>query len=168
MAKKTKRDEAYHLQRLKAEFPDLHAAFAAGRIPSLRQALVLAGLKPERTRLEKLKNSWLKASDAERDGFLAWLAATGALPPADAAPSTVCPADLLAAPIASGRYLLPATVAAIRSIMARRRLKADEVMAELGFPPDGRPLARALTRNASLRLSVIAALEPWLKRNAGE
>ena len=167
MAKKTKRDEAY-LQRLKAEFPDLHAAFAAGRLPSLRQALVLAGLKPERTRLEKLKNSWLKASHAERDGFLAWLAATGVLPPADAAPSTVPPADLLPAPIASGRYLLPATVAAIRSIMARRRLKPDEVMAELGFPPDGRPLARALTGNASLRLSVIAALEPWLQRNAGE
>jgi hypothetical protein len=73
MAKKTKGDDAPDLHRLKAEFPEIHAALAAGKIPSLRQALVLAGLKPERSRLEKLKNSWAKASDAERESFLAWL-----------------------------------------------------------------------------------------------
>jgi hypothetical protein len=165
MAKKTKGDDAPDLHRLKAEFPEIHAALAAGKIPSLRQALVLAGLKPERSRLEKLKNSWAKASDAERESFLAWLKSKGTLPataPPDAAPQ---PAET---PIASGRYLLPSAIAEIRTIMARRGLKPDDVMAELDFPPDGRPLARALTRNASLRLSVIAGLEAWLRRNAGE
>ncbi|RVG05471.1 hypothetical protein CN234_24975, partial [Sinorhizobium meliloti] len=82
--------------------------------------------------------------------------------PPDAGPQ---PAET---PIANGRYLLPSAIAEIRTIMARRGLKPDDVMAELGFPPDGRPLARALTRNASLRLSVIAGLEAWLRRNAGE
>ncbi|PST17316.1 hypothetical protein C7U60_19740 [Mesorhizobium plurifarium] len=165
MAKKTKGDDAPYLHRLKVEFPEIHAALAAGKIPSLRQALVLAGLRPERTRLEKLKNSWAKASDAERESFLAWLASEGALSaPAAASPS----ADPAETPIASGRYLLPSAIAGIRTIMARRRLKPDDVMAEMGFPRDGRPLARALTRNASLRLSVIAGLEAWLRRNAGE
>ena len=171
MAKKTKGDDAPNLHRLKAEFPEIHAALATGKIPSLRQALVLAGLKPERSRLEKLKNSWAKATNAERDAFLAWLAATGSRPPTSA-PSSLprsSPNPPSAhTPIASGRYLLPSAIAEIRTIMARRGLKPDDVMAELGFPPDGRPLARALTRNASLRLSVIAGLEAWLSRNAGE
>ncbi|EHK76238.1 hypothetical protein SM0020_19607 [Sinorhizobium meliloti CCNWSX0020] len=165
MAKKTKGDDAPDLHRLKAEFPEIHAALATGKIPSLRQALVLAGLKPERSRLEKLKNSWAKASDAERESFLAWLKSKGTLPataPPGAGPQ---PAE---APIASGRYLLPSTIAGIRTIMTRRGLKPADVMAEMGFPPDGRPLARALTRNVSLRLSVIAGLEAWLRRNAGE
>ncbi|MCG5485820.1 hypothetical protein ACLMJV_10705 [Sinorhizobium meliloti] len=167
MAKKTKGDDAPYLHRLKAEFPEIHAALATGKIPSLRQALVLAGLKPERSRLEKLKNSWAKASDAERASFLAWLVSKGALPAPAAAPLEAGPQPA-GTPIASGRYLLPSTIAGIRTIMTRRGLKPADVMAEMGFPPDGRPLARALTRNASLRLSVIAGLEAWLSRNAGE
>ncbi len=167
MAKKTKGDDAPYLHRLKAEFPEIHAALAAGKIPSLRQALVLAGLKPERSRLEKLKNSWCKASDAERESFIAWLASKGTLPAPPAAQPDAGPQPAKT-PIASGRYLLPSTIAEIRTIMARRRLKPDDVMAELGFPPDGRPLARALSSNASLRLSVIAGLEVWLRTNSGE
>ena len=166
MAKKTKGDDAPNLHRLKAEFPEIHAALATGKIPSLRRALVLAGLKPERSRLEKLKNSWTKASDAEHASFLAWLVSKDALPAA-AAPPEAGPQPA-GTPIASGRYLLPSTIAGIRTIMTRRGLKPADVMAEMGFPPDGRPLARALTRNASLRLSVIAGLEAWLSRNAGE
>ncbi|MCY1250011.1 hypothetical protein D9M72_635990 [compost metagenome] len=67
------------------------------------------------------------------------------------------------APIASGRYLLPSTIARIKAIMAKHRLKPDDVMREMGFLSDGQPLARALARNASLRLAVIAGLEAWLR-----
>ena len=171
MAKKTKRDNAPLLQRLKTEFPDIHAALLTGRISSLRNALVLTGLKPERTRLYTLKNSWTNASVAARAAFLTWLVTKGALAATAAAPSVgppssdLCPTDT---PIASGRYLLPSTIATIKAVMARRRLHPDEVMREMGFPPDGRSLARALSRNASLRLSVIAALEAWLQRNSGD
>ncbi|ASY64650.1 hypothetical protein SJ05684_c32280 [Sinorhizobium sojae CCBAU 05684] len=162
MAKKRDDD----LRRLKAEFPDVHDALLAGRIPSPRKALVLAGLKPERSRLEKLKNSWAKATEAERDAFLAWLGAIGALPES-AAGSRSAGARPGETPIASGRYLLPAAIAEIRATMARRKITPDDVMHEMGFAPDGRPLARALGRHASLRLAVIAALERWLRENAG-
>ncbi|WEX77244.1 hypothetical protein PYH37_005634 [Sinorhizobium numidicum] len=171
MAKKTKRDEVYYLQRLKTEFPDVHAAFLAGKIPSLRKALVLAGLKPERSRLDKLKNSWAKATDTERDTFLTWLAATGAMPANATSFSTPSPPANFRATetrIATGRYLLASTIAEIKTIMARRRLTPDDVMREMGFPSDDRSLARALGLNASLRLTVIAALEVWLRKNAAD
>ncbi|HXV28817.1 MAG TPA: hypothetical protein VD840_00650 [Sinorhizobium sp.] len=161
MSKTTKRDDV-HLRRLKAEFPDLHDGLLAGTIPSLHKALVIAGLTPKRTRLEKLKNSWAKATETERDAFLAWLAAAGALPEPAISPG----ARSGEAPIASGRYLLPSAIAAVKAAMARRQLTPGDVMREMGFPSDdGRPLARALGRNASLRLAVIAALETWLRTN---
>lgn len=160
----TKKRDDDDLRRLKAEFPDVHEALLAGRIPSLRKALVLAGLKPERSRLEKLKNSWTKATDAERDAFLAWL---GALPESKIA-SRSERARPEETPIASGRYLLPTAITEIRATMARRKITPEDVMHEMGFASDGRALARALNWNASLRLAVIAALERWLRENAGK
>lgn len=77
MSKKTKSDETADVQRLKLDFPDIHADLIAGRIPSLRKALIAAGLKDERTRLDKLKNSWTKASPTERETFLKWLSSNG-------------------------------------------------------------------------------------------
>ncbi|MBB4186867.1 hypothetical protein GGE07_003527 [Sinorhizobium terangae] len=167
MAKK-KTDNTHYLQRLTSEFPDVHGAFLSGRIPSLRKALVIAGIKPERTRLDKLKNSWGKATDAERDAFLNWLAAKGALSTTAAAhsPAPSPSAAAVEAPIASGRYLLPSAITEIKAIMAQRRLKPGDVMQEIGFAPDDRSLAHALARGASMRLAVIAALEAWLRTNA--
>lgn len=115
--------------------------------------------KPKRTRLEKLQNSWTKASVEERVRFLVWLrqqddqaggAGTGL-------------GDLSGfAPIASGRYLLPSAISRIRARMAERGLSAADLMAEIGFERDDPSLARALEGNASLRLAVVAALEGWL------
>ncbi|KOF18868.1 hypothetical protein AC244_12810 [Ensifer adhaerens] len=166
MSKKPKRDNAHYEQRLKAEFPDIYGDVLAGRISSLRKALVIAGLKPQRTRLEKLKNSWAKATPGERDGFLTWLAISGVLPVASASPvaaAPILPPLPAGAPIASGRYLLPSAVTRIKAIMAKHRLKPDDVMREMGFLSDGQPLARALAKNTSLRLAVIAGLEAWLR-----
>lgn len=166
MAKK-KPDNAHDLQRLRSEFPDVHGAFLAGKIPSLRNALVAVGIMPERTRLDKLKNSWTKATDSERDAFLSWLTASGALSTTAARSFVPWPsASAVEAPIASGRYLMPSAVAEIKAIMTKRRLKPGDVMQEIGFPPDDHSLAHALARGASLRLAVIAALETWLRRNA--
>ncbi|MDP9631865.1 UNVERIFIED_ORG: hypothetical protein J2W85_003944 [Ensifer adhaerens] len=165
MSKKPKRDNAHYEQRLKAEFPDIYSDVLTGRISSLRKALVIAGLKPQRTRLEKLKNSWAKATPGERHGFLTWLAISGVLPVATPVPPTAAvPSPIPAgAPIASGRYLLPSTITRIEAIMAKQRLKPDDVMHEMGFLSDGQSLARALAKNASLRLAVIAGLEAWLR-----
>ncbi|MGF6173259.1 hypothetical protein [Ensifer sp. 4252] len=165
MSKKPKRDNAHYEQRLKAEFPDIYGDVLAGRISSLRKALVIAGLKPQRTRLEKLKNSWAKATPGERDGFLTWLAISGVLPVvAPVSTTAAVPYPIPAgAPIASGRYLLPSTITRIKAIMAKHRQKPDDVMREMGFLSDGQSLARALAKNASLRLAVIAGLEAWLR-----
>lgn len=166
MSKKPKRDNAHYEQRLKAEFPDIYGDVLAGRISSLRKALVIAGLRPQRTRLEKLKNSWAKATPGEREGFLTWLTISGVLPTASRSPvadTASLPPLPAGAPIASGRYLLPSTITRIKAIMAKRRLKPDDVMDEMGFLSDGQSLARALAKNASLRLAVIAGLEAWLR-----
>ena len=167
MSKKTKSDETADVQRLKLDFPEIHADLIAGRIPSLRKALIAAGLKDERTRLDKLKNSWTKASPTERETFLKWLSSNGG--PDGLAPHAHIDPPLAAPPaIASGRYLLPETIAEIRTIMNRRRMRANDIMAEMGFAGDDLALTRALSKGASLLLSVIAALETWLRNNAAE
>lgn len=169
MPKKTRRDEAADAQRLKLDFPHIHADLLAGRIPSLRKALVAAGLKDERTRLDKLKNSWAKASPVERDAFLNWLGSNGVMEiPASHTENDPAPPARQASAIASGRYLLPETIAEICAVMNRRRIRPNDIMAEMGFAGDGMSLTRALTKGASLRLSVIAALETWLRDNRAE
>ncbi|HEV7307130.1 hypothetical protein [Ensifer sp.] len=167
MPKKPKRDDADYLQRLKFDFPEVHADLLAGRIPSLRKALVVAGLRAERTRLDKLKNSWVKASAAERQAFLVWLGAQEG-GEASTIPPDRPPPQRAAAGIASGRYLLAETVAEIRAIMNRRRMRPNAIMAEMGFAADDMSLTRALAKGASLRLSVIAALEIWLRDNRAQ
>lgn len=169
MSKKNKRDEADQLQHLRLDFPEIHGDFLAGRIPSLRQALVIAGLRAERTRLEKLQNSWTKASAAEREAFLRWLGTQneGEMTSlqADKDPT---PATHASSAIASGRYLLPEAITDIRAIMNQRRLRPNDIMAEMGFAADDMSLTRALAKGASLRLSVIAALDTWLRKNKGQ
>lgn len=178
MSKKPKRDSAEDEQRLKAEYPGLYVDFLAGRIPSLPRAMQMAGLNGERTRLQKLKNSWKKATDDDRRIFIAWLEETDSLLlPASTDRSfvlgkcvkaeTPLPAPLSApVPIATGRYLLPATVERIKAIMIKRGLRPADVMGEMGFVAEDRSLTLALARNSSLRLSIIAALEKWLTANA--
>lgn len=107
--------------------------------------------KPKRSRLQKLQHSWEKASPLEREDFLGWLQAPG-----------VGVSSGSTAPIASGRYLTPSTIARIKAKMAARGVSADDVMNALGFPTDGVLLRRALENNASLRLVVVAALATWL------
>lgn len=115
--------------------------------------------KPKRTRLEKLQNSWTKASVEERVRFLVWLRQQDGQTDGAGAGLSDLPGF---APIASGRYLLPSAIGRIRTRMAERGLSAADLMAEIGFERDDPSLARALEGNASLRLSVVAALESWL------
>ncbi|GEO86138.1 MULTISPECIES: hypothetical protein [Alphaproteobacteria] len=115
--------------------------------------------KQKRTRLQKLQNSWAKATLEERSSFIEWLRH------ADLAADGSAPA-LNLAPIASGRYLLPSAVARVQVIMTKRNLTAADVMVEMGFECDDPSLARALDDHQSLRLAVVAALETWLIANS--
>lgn len=162
MAKKTKRkrDNAYFEERLKRDHPSIHADLVDGKYPTVVEAAMAAGLKEPKARLQKLKNAWSKSTDAERNDFLIWLAATGALPAASSA------AETSPASISTGRYLLPATVASINHIMAKRSIGAGEIMSEIGFSRLDPSLGLALSQGYSLRLVVMAALENWLTANA--
>lgn len=110
--------------------------------------------KPQRTRLEKLQNSWAKASADERDAFLAWIGRPdgAAVPPAETGPR----------PITTGRYLTPEAAKAILARLAASGETLDDLKTQLGLEADDRMLARALMLKSGLRLAVVARLERWL------
>jgi hypothetical protein len=156
MSKKEKAKRAADLERLKFQFPGTYSDYMAGRISSLRSALEIVGIEPERSRLQKLKNSWKKAQEHERRDFCSWMLAREPLN---------CPTGEAAshqAFIANGRYLLPQTIVRMEAIMTERGMTPAEVMRDMGFGTNDRSLLKAMARKAALRLKVVAALEQWL------
>ena len=73
----TKRDNEYYARRLQKDYPQTWGDFQAGIYKTLAEARRAADLGGTRTRLQELKNAWRKASDKERDAFLAFLDAEG-------------------------------------------------------------------------------------------
>ncbi|OLP45459.1 hypothetical protein BJF95_18250 [Rhizobium oryziradicis] len=159
MSKKEKAKKAADLERLRLQFPGTYSDFVAGRIASVRSALKITGIRPERTRVQKLKNSWKKATPKERQEFVNWLTAEGET---DLPPQTK-PSPLPEAPIANGRYLLPQTIQRMEAIMTARGITPAEVMQDMGFGANDRSLLRAMARKTCLRLKVIEALKVWLQ-----
>lgn len=141
-------------ERLMRDHPAIYANLIAGKYQTVTEAAVAAGLKTPRTRLHELKNAWNKSGNSERRDFLAWPAATGAMP--GGAPPTT---------ISSGRYLLPATVARINHIRAKRGITTGDIMGEMGFSKLDASLGNALLNGHGLRPTIIAALEKWLTAN---
>ncbi|OLP53974.1 hypothetical protein BJF92_09495 [Rhizobium rhizosphaerae] len=103
----------------------------------------------------RLRKAWTKADEAARGQFLTWLSKKGYLPEAASAP-----------PIASGRYLLPATVERIALKMTQEKLSPAALARHLGFSTEGPALERALRHGAALRLALVAALSAWLVQPA--
>ncbi|MGN7295293.1 hypothetical protein [Rhizobium sp. SAFR-030] len=112
----------------------------------------------DRTPLDKLLKHWARATAAERSEFLRQVTEEGQ---PDVGVGHV-------PPIANGRYLLPQTVQRIERIIIARRITPAEAMLEMGFERGHASLTRALARGASLRLSVIAALQTWIAQNEAE
>lgn len=159
MTKKQKRDNAYYEDRLKNDYPAIYADLQAGKHKTISEAVIAAGLKKPRTRLQELKNAFEKANKAEQTAFLGWLAAKGYSVTASLAPGGAGPV------IAIDGRLLPATKIRIENIIAKRNLKMGDVMAEMGFPKLNASLGRALHRGDKLQPDVITALEKWLAAN---
>lgn len=165
-----RKNKAMELEQLRRHFPGIYADYSAGRLGSLRLALQLAGLRPERNRLQKLQNSWTKADSQTREQFLHWLEDQGHLPAQTSIPITTGQENTHATPhsqdmpIANGRYLLVPTIARLEEIMNRRNIKPADIMQEMGFDPNDRSLLKAIVRKTSLRLKLIQALENWLKQ----
>ncbi|WP_137130517.1 hypothetical protein [Rhizobium sp. FY34] len=117
--------------------------------------------KIKRSPLEKLLKHWERASAEDRRQFLATTLGEGATP---GFPEASTPVDAPDLPIliANGRYLLPDTVRRIERIMIARRITPETIAQEIGFAGEGHALTRALVRQASLRLAIIAALRAWI------
>lgn len=160
MAKKQVRDSAYYEERLKRDHPTIYADLKAGRYRTVADAAIAAGLKKPRTRLQELKNAWLKADPREQLDFQRWLAARGVVHPSSASASTSSTS------ITIDRRLTAAASRRIEEIMLKRSLKAGDVMAELGFSKLNASVGMALARGTQLRPDVVAALEKWISTNA--
>lgn len=61
----------YLTRRIARDAPEIAARLAAGGFPSVRQAAIAAGIVKEKSVVEKLASLWAKASDDERQAFLA-------------------------------------------------------------------------------------------------
>ena len=160
MAKKQVRDSAYYEERLKRDHPSVYADLKAGKHRTVADAVIAAGMKKPRTRLQELKNAWLKADPREQRDFQRWLAARGVVHPSSASASTSSTS------ITIDRRLTAAASRRIEEIMLKRSLKAGDVMAELGFSKLNPSVGMALARGTQLRPDVVAALEKWISTNA--
>jgi hypothetical protein len=62
MAKKQVRDSAYYEERLKRDYPAIHADLQTGKHNMVTDAAIAADLRKRRSWLSELKNAWDKAS----------------------------------------------------------------------------------------------------------
>jgi len=61
----------YLKARLARDHPTILAAYKRGAYPSVRQAAIAAGIIREKTPLDHLRHWWGKATQAEREAFMA-------------------------------------------------------------------------------------------------
>ena len=146
------RSNDYYIGRLRLERPDVLRDLIAGKHASAAAAFKVAGLKKPRTRLQEMKNAWLKASPTERDEFKGFIGCT----------TPAVPTPLSAMPFSSDRKLSLPGVAQIKAIMLRRGMSMGAVMDELGFKRLNPSLGLALRQNSRLQPDMITALEKWI------
>ncbi|WP_417679438.1 hypothetical protein [Roseibium sp.] len=173
-----KRDKTYYKRRLKAEHPALARDVAAGKL-TLWDAAHQTGLKPRPKAINGLKQHWHKATSAERDEFLKWLASEYAITCVAGTTAPVSsPALLPSRPTAvttglkgatgfivhpDGR-LLADVKTAIETVLASRKIKAGVMMKEMGFSPYDPSIAYAIYRDTAIQNpDLIRELEEWLK-----
>ena len=150
MSKKTVRDNKYYLDLLKREYPVTFGEYLAGKYPTVEKALIAAGVKVKRTRLQEMLNAWKNASTAERDAFRTAIGC-GPIPPATAI-SVPAPSG----PFAIDRRLEPAAIAMISDIMARRKMTLGDLNGSVGH---------AMRQGARMQQDLIDDLEAWVAKH---
>ena len=161
MAKKKLRGNAYLLGRLEREHRSIYDELMGGRIASVRQAALLAGLKSPPSPLNGLKREWKKASAADHKEFLGWVrrgrgVASTTTPAARSSPEPITGTD--------GR-LLPEVVERMVCVMALKGLKRAGASADAGLAAYDYRFPRALDRKEETAPEVVRAIESWLLRN---
>lgn len=147
-----KRDSGYYRERLRREFPTIYKDLVSGKIATVRQAAIRAGLIRSPTRLDALKREWRRASSAERRAFAAWLRAS--LPKGETALPPRSPID------GTGRLKKP-VVDHIEAWCRSRKKSPGQIMKEMGFSNYDFRLAQAL-KGAPLASEIVDRLAKWL------
>jgi hypothetical protein len=171
-----KRDNRYYLERLRDEFPAIYADYQAGKFKNAAAAFVGAGLRKTKSDLDDLRSAWKKASPSDRSTFKVEIGCFGSVSTASgpvvknrstARPSASIGSAAATNPIHADGYLSKNTIAQIEAVLARRRIKVGEMMAEMGFKKLNPAVGLALNRGAQIRdPAVLAALENWLSKNS--
>lgn len=161
MAKKKVRDNGYLVERLKRDHPSIYDDLVAGRIPSVRQAALLAGLTRKPSPLNGLKREWKKSSVADRRKFFESVRhemgrSSKSSPLTPPLPHPIIGPD--------GR-LLPEIVDRVRCVMGIRSMKMGGACTEMGLAVHDYRLPRALDRVDEVAEEVVRAIESWLLRN---
>lgn len=161
----SKNDNEYYLRRLKRDYRSIYDDLKAGRIKSVRQARIIAGIFPTPTDGVALERAWKKTGLSGRVRFVdrhmrevadtikAWKAAAlpRALPPI---------VD------AEGRLTAQAKKR-ITDLKKSLNLRTGELSAELGFSPLDVSISGALYGQRLKSKDVIAALQTWVEKNKG-
>lgn len=158
MASKTVRNNDYYLDRLEREHPAVFRDYQDGKHTTVEKALVVAGIKTKRTRLQEMLNAWARATPAEQDAFRRAIACSAPVATSTAPPTAT-------APFAVDRKLEPGAIAAVQAIMVRRSLTMGSVMVELGRKRLNPSVGMAMNQGTQLDRDVIDDLEAWVKKH---
>ena len=151
------RDNSYYLKRLERDHPIIYSEHLAGKFRSVRDALVAAGLKSRRTRLQELKNAFSNASPAEQAEFRRFV---GCAPPLGS-PSESVPSI---SSVGDATHLSPQMILDVKKIITDRNMKVGELMLELGLSPLDPSLGMALNRGTQVKPALKLALEVWIAK----
>jgi hypothetical protein len=144
-----KRDSAYWRRRLQKEHPAVFDQLKAGRIRSVRQACIRAGLIRQPSALDELKRAWKKASRTERDEFERW--------------SEAGAARRSSAPLVDPNgFLSIGVVKAARERMEKEGLTVGQLSATLGSHRLDPRLGHILRRRWKPQPDLLKALQSWL------
>lgn len=157
-----KRDNAYYRERLEKEHPGIFAKLKAGEFSSESEAFVAAGLRKAPKTINALQRAWRLASPAERREFAASTrrAAAAAMAKRGTPPPAPVPV------VDSEGRLTPDAAGKLATILANRKLRVAEAMAEMGLTPYDWTLSTSLTNRQPIRHELAEALQRWIAANA--
>ena len=149
-----KRDRKYYERRVERDFPAIHSAYRAGKLKSVREAAIKAGLVRKPSRADALKREWKKASPSEKREFLIWIKAGSVRASSGAKTSIVDTTGRLTPPVASH----------LRNWLKTYKITGGQIMKRIGFKNRDSRLAAAIN-GAPLSAEIVPKLAYWLARN---
>lgn len=153
-----RKDNAYYLNRLRRDFPQVYADHLSGKHRTVRDARRAAGILSERTPLHELNNAWRKASAVERQAFRASIGSSSGPPAPSSGSHPPSAVDIHG-------HLTPGAVARIEQILSRRKIDLKAARAQMGLSPHNQALSMAIIRNWKINAPTAARLDAWLAAN---